>query len=168
MNSYDALGFTELNVPSVLAAQINGKCAADPEAIGRAMDKSFGIMMEFLEKYQLVPSAPPRSIYNTYGPGGTSYTVVFPIAYQPSIPVEKGPVFIDNLPGTRALRFTHRGPYSELAKTYDLITQFLMGKGLLSNEDDWGRYMPMWEEYVGDPGVTPEADLVTYIYLPVS
>jgi effector-binding domain-containing protein len=168
MMSYDALEFTEVNVPSILAAKVNGKSAADPASIGRAMEKSFGVMMEFMEKYQLVPYAPPRAIYNSYGTDGTTYIVVMPIAYQPSVPVDKGPVFIDNLPGGKAMRFMHRGPYPELAKTYELITKFLMEKGLLKDEDDWGRYMPMWEEYVSDPEMTPESDLVTYIYLPVT
>ena len=27
--------------------------------------------------------------------------------------------------------------------------------------------MPMWEEYVGDPSVTPPEDLLTCIYLPL-
>jgi hypothetical protein len=27
--------------------------------------------------------------------------------------------------------------------------------------------MPMWEEYPNDPHTTPEADLLTYIFLPM-
>ena len=52
-------------------------------------------------------------------------------------------------------------------KTYGRITEFLKEKGLLKSEADWARYMPMWEEYRNDPTTTPEAELVTYIYLPV-
>ena len=40
-------------------------------------------------------------------------------------------------------------------------------KGPLQCEADWARYMPMWEEYLNDPQTTPEAELLTYIYLPV-
>jgi hypothetical protein len=37
----------------------------------------------------------------------------------------------------------------------------------MQTEDDWLRYMPMWEEYVTDPDTTPAESLVTYIYLPL-
>ena len=53
-------------------------------------------------------------------------------------------------------------------RTYNRITALLKEKGLMESEADGSRYMPMWEEYINDPGTTPAADLVTYIYLPVS
>jgi len=38
----------------------------------------------------------------------------------------------------------------------------------MQSEADWARYTPMWEEYRNDPETTPEAELLTYIYLPVT
>jgi DNA gyrase inhibitor GyrI len=38
----------------------------------------------------------------------------------------------------------------------------------MQTEDDWMRYMPMWEVYLNDPQTPPETDLLTYIYLPVT
>ena len=75
---------------------------------------------------------------------------------------------VDTIPAKRALRFTHRGPYRDLMGTYNRITEFMQAKGMLASEADWARYMPMWEEYLNDPQVTPEADLLTYIYVPLS
>jgi effector-binding domain-containing protein len=40
-------------------------------------------------------------------------------------------------------------------------------QGLLKTEADWARFMPMWEEYLNDPETVPEAELVTYIYVPI-
>ncbi len=54
-------------------------------------------------------------------------------------------------------RIFGRGKYAWIAKA----------KGLMQCEADWARYMPMWEEYLNDPQTTPEAELMTYIYLPV-
>ena len=44
----------------------------------------------------------------------------------------------------------------------------MRGKGLMESEADWMKYMPMWEEYLNDPATTPEAELVTHIYLPIA
>lgn len=45
------------------------------------------------------------------------------------------------------------------------ITEFLKEKGLLETEVDWAKFMPMWEKYLNDPHTTPEAELLTHIYL---
>ena len=83
------------------------------------------------------------------------------------VPLAEGAGYVGSIPGGKALRFTHRGPYQDLMKTYGRITELVPAKGLLKNEADWARYMSMWEEYVNDPGTTPEADPLTYIYLPL-
>jgi AraC family transcriptional regulator len=44
----------------------------------------------------------------------------------------------------------------------------MIEKQWMKSEADWARYMPMWEEYLNDPDSTPAAELVTYIYLPVT
>jgi DNA gyrase inhibitor GyrI len=53
-------------------------------------------------------------------------------------------------------------------RTYNRITECMQAKGMLASEADWARYMPMWEECLNDPQVTPEADILTYIYVPLS
>ena len=66
------------------------------------------------------------------------------------------------------MRLTHHGPYADLAQTYSGITAFMIEKQWVRSEADWVRYMPMWEEYMNDPGPTPAAELMTYIYLPIT
>jgi len=167
MSQFDALEFTEVEVPSVLAAQMPGVCGPDPAVISGAMRTAFGELAGFLRQHKLSPSGPPRAIYSAYGPQGVRFTVVMPIAGPPAATRMIGPGFVKSLPAARAMRFTHRGPYAELMNTYGQITEFLKAKGLMQTEADWARYMPMWEEYLNDPQTTPPEDLLTYIYLPV-
>ncbi|MCU0915783.1 MAG: GyrI-like domain-containing protein [Planctomycetes bacterium] len=167
MSQFDALEFAEVEVPPVLAAQIPGTCGPDPAAIGRAMRTTFEQLGAFLPQHALVPSGPPRSIYTSYDPDGVKFVVAMPVAAPAPIPIEGGAGSVEFLPGAKTLRFTHRGPYPNLMMTYGRITEFLKSKGLMKTEADWARYMPMWEEYLNDPHTTPEAELVTYIYLPV-
>jgi len=101
------------------------------------------------------------------GPAGVSVTLALPVTASPASTAVEPPFRVDPLPGTKALRFTHQGPYAELANTYGRITAFMIEKRWMDSEADWARYMPMWEEYRNDPAQTPAGELLTYIYLPL-
>jgi len=167
MSTFDALKFAEVQVPPVLAAQTAGESTSDPAAIATAMGEAFGKVMGFVGQHKLAPSGPPRTIYTSYDPKGIKFIVAMPVAAPPAKPIKTGSAFVQSIPGGKALRFTHRGPYANLMNTYGQITEFLKAKGMMKTEADWARYMPMWEEYLNDPQTTPEPDLLTYIYLPV-
>ncbi len=167
MSQFDALEFTEVEVPSVLAAQMPGECGPDPAVIAGAMRTAFGRLTGFMREQRLSPAGPPRAIYAAYGPQGVRFTVAMPVAAPPAATRTIGPGSVRRLAAARAMRFTHRGPYAELAKTYGRIAEFLKAQGLMKTDADWSKYMPMWEEYLNDPQTTPEAELRTYVYLPV-
>ncbi len=168
MSQFDALEFVEVEVPSVLAAQMPGVCGPDPATISRAMHTAFDELTAFLRQYKLSPSGPPRTIYTAYGPQGVRFTVAMPVAAPPAATRMIGPGFVKSLPAAKAMRFTHRGPYADLMKTYGLIVEFLKAQGRMKTDADWSRYMPMWEEYLNDPHTTPPEELQTYLYLPVT
>jgi len=167
MSEFDHLEFTEIEVAPVLALQVPGSCGTDPSAIGPAIEAAFGKLGQLLASGALAPSGPPRTIYTAYGPEGRQFIVAMPIAQPPAEPVEGSATSIGMLPGSKTLRFTHHGPYTDLMNTYGQITQFMQAKGLMASEADWSRYMPMWEEYLNTPETTPEAELLTHIYLPL-
>lgn len=168
MSQFDALEFGEVDVPSVLAAQIPGACGPDPAAIAGAMRTAFDELTGFVRQYKLTPAGPPRTIYTAHGPQGVRFIVAMPVVRPRPTPRTIGPGFIKTLVGGRAMRFTHHGPYADLKNTYGLITEFLKDKGLMQTDADWARFMPMWEEYLNDPHTTPPDELLTYIYLPAA
>ena len=165
MSIEEELQFTEVTVPPVLAVQVPGRGGSDPASISSSIGAAFGTLSDFLGRHTLKPAGPPRVIYTDYGAEGVSFKVVMPLAGGSSASVEP-PIEIGTLTGGETLRFTHRGSYRDLARTYGRITEFLKETGRMATEADWARYMPMWEEYINDPEKTPEADLVTRIYLP--
>lgn len=168
MSEFDVLEFAEVDVPPILAVQMPGASGPNPAVIASTMRAAFTELMGFLRQYKLTPSGPSRAIYLAYGPQGVKFVVAMPIVRPQTMPRTIGPGFIKPLTGGKALRFTHRGPYADLRKTYGLITEFLKAKGLMETDAEWSRYMPMWEEYLNDPQITPPAELRTYIYLPVT
>jgi effector-binding domain-containing protein len=167
MATFEDLEHTEVEAPSVLAVQLSSRSKSEPASIAEAMGAAFGSLITFIQMHELVPSGPPRAIYTAFDAENTTFTVAFPIAEPLGELPEADPATISRIPGGKTLRFTHHGPYHELMTTYNRITQFMVAKGLMTSEADWERYMPMWEEYVNDPAQTPEADLLTYIHVPL-
>jgi hypothetical protein len=162
------LEFAEVQVGPALAVQVPGQSAPDPPSIGAAMHAAFDSLGSFVTRHGLTPNGQPRAIYTAYGAGGVSFIVALPVVAGPPAAVDEPPIRVDTLGATKAYRFTHRGPYAALAKTYNQITVFMTEKGWMQSEADWMRYMPMWEEYLNDPETTSEEELATYIYLPVA
>lgn len=58
------------------------------------------------------------------------------------------------------LRVTHVGPYAAMEPTYNALAAWRTVAGFEDNGDSW-------EQYVSDPGSTPEAELVTHINWPI-
>lgn len=161
------LEHAQVSVAATHAAQHRIRCGSDPAAISAAMAPAFGVLMGYVHRHGLQPTAPPRAIYTAHGPQGTEITLAQPVL-PPAAALPAGDVAeVGELPAARALRFTHRGPYRELIRTYGRINAYMHEQGLLRSDSDWAKYMPMWEEYANDPDTTPEAELLTYIYIPL-
>lgn len=158
----------EVQVDPTPALQLESTSTTDAAAISAAVSAAFQTMGEFLGRHAIAPVGPPRIIYTAWNDKETRFTLAFPIAGPlPEIdPAEV--VSAATLPGTRALRFEHVGPYETLRETYGRIDAWLKEHKAIEGGSDWQRYMPMWEEYLNDPQTTPASELVTRIYLPLN
>ncbi len=156
----------EVNVAPTQALLMDGACGTDPAEISAAMRGGLGTLFGFAAAHGMATTGPARAIYTAYGPGSVRFTLALPVSSHG--PTEMaGAMRLATLPAARALRFTHVGPYDQLASTYADITSWLMQNGRMESDADWSKYMPMWEEYISDPQGTPPDELVTHIYLPL-
>lgn len=141
-----SLEFAEVQVAPALAAQLPCESGPEPASIGAAIRTAFESLMGFVLQRNLAMNGQPRVIYTAYGAKGVAFTVALPVTAGPESAMEDSSIRVEVLPAGKCLRFTHRGPYSELAQTYNQITEFMKDKGWMQSEADWVRYMPMWEE----------------------
>ena len=166
MPAVEQIQADEVEVRRAPGIQVTRTSGMVPEAINAAMASAFHELGSFMARHPVTPIGPPRAVYTGYA-AGTTFNVVFPIAAAAGVVTDpEGAVTVAELPGGRAWRFTHVGPYRNLSDTYARITEWLRERHLLETEADWATFMPMWEEYLDDPQTTPESELRTYIYLP--
>ena len=155
----------EVLVPAALSAQVEG--TSTPAELGVAIGKAFGTLNAAIGRAGLVTCGAPRAIYTAWDPNEVRFTVAVPIDRSPTKQLDADGVRIAELPARVALRFVHRGPYRDIRATYDRIEAWLRERGGIKTPADWARYSPMWEEYLNDPTTTPEAELLTHVFLPL-
>ena len=153
---------------AVTAVQVHTSSGTDPSEMSAAFGQAFNLIGQFIHGHGAQVTGPPRGIFTSYGPEGTEFTVAMPVASGAGTGSADGAVVVDEIPGGEALCWMHKGPYAQLSVTYDKITDYMKAHGMLETESEWQKHGPMWEEYLSDPGSTPEEELLTRIYLPVT
>lgn len=148
-------------VAPVTVAYVEASSAGDDQAIGAAIGAAYAQIGKFVAANRLRQAGAPRTITTRWDEAGTAFDAAIPIDRAPEkeIPPDS-PVKVRTTYGGKALKVTHVGPYSGLAGTYRKFAAFIAAFG----HETAGQ---PWEEYVSDPGTTPEAALMTDIYWPV-
>lgn len=170
MTDPSSINPTEVEIEPTLAVQIDRRSDTAPDEMSTVMSEAFQTLESYARSEGVMFSGPPRAIYTSYDEDETEFTLAFPIesASESARSGEEDPVRIGVLPGGSAIRFTHTGPYENLSSTYDAITDWMKEKGILESEADWEKFMPLWEEYVGDPSTTEPEKLLTFIFVPTN
>ena len=109
-------------------------------------DRGFHLVMQAVQEQGLHVAAAPFGFYPRM-PGETvAVAVGFPVS-EPFTP--SGEVEAMELPGGRAIRGIHVGPYDALERTYRELTAWAQEQGLELAEG-------MWETYLSDPSAEPD------------
>lgn len=132
----------------------------DPATIGQTMGEMFAAMGGFIGERHPPVSGPPMAIYRDHAADGMTIDLGFPVAGAGTA-MAGGEVKAGTTPGGTALKVVHRGPYDRLRDTYGELEAHFAKEGIP---------MPArsWEVYLNEPGVVPDADLLTEIYMPVA
>jgi effector-binding domain-containing protein len=136
---------------------VSRSSSMDQAEISRVMTDAFQSVGAFIGRSGVAPAGPPLCIYRRWGAGGLDFDIGFPVSER-DLAKASGEFKAGATPAGKAMKFTHRGPYSGLRGTYAAITAHLNEKGV-----PWPALT--WEVYVSDPEKTPEKDLVTEIYM---
>jgi len=140
-------------------AYVEETSTQDPAAIAAAIGDGTRKVGAFLKAHGLKPAGPVLTINTRWADGVYAFDAAIPVdrlpdgAADPEVKVK--PTY-----GGRAVKAIHRGAYASLPVTYAQIHAYLALRSLTSAGTPW-------DEYVSDPALTQEPDLITHVYQPV-
>jgi len=150
------------NLDPIQIAVVSGHAPQNDAAIGQALGEAYGAVAAFMGRNQLESAGMPLAITESWDDDeGWSFFAGIPIAEPPAkTPPSNARVRIGETPGGRTVVTQHVGPYAGLSASYAKAHAFAAAYGL----EQAG---PEWEQFVSDPGDTPENELITMLYIPI-
>jgi effector-binding domain-containing protein len=136
----------------------SARSANDANSIGVTLGVAYSRLSGFMIAQGLKQVGPPLAIWRGEQDGALSFDAAIPVDRLDVPP--GGAVRTGNTFAGRAVRAVYRGPYSGLAAARKQVLAYLAAAGLRQGQS-------MWEQYVSDPGKTPDAELITHLYYPI-
>ena len=121
--------------------------------------EKFKALSAFLAKQKLTAAGSSMTIYTLVTDKGFEFQAAIPLAEQPTN-LPRGVVTAGQSPVGKALKFVHRGSYDSMDMLYETIVNYLDEKRI----ERLGLFV---EEYVTDPVITPQDQLVVNVYVMV-
>lgn len=134
---------------------VSSSSGQSDDAIALALAAAYGEIGRFMAERGIEYNGMPMSIVHSWSEDRYAFDAAIPVKdaeVEPGGLVQSG-----QSPSGRAVRAVHRGPYSELPRTYEKLAAYMAAHRLEQGEVSW-------EEYVSDPGDTPEDALITHVY----
>jgi effector-binding domain-containing protein/uncharacterized protein YndB with AHSA1/START domain len=158
------LQISEITVPAIDIAYVEGVVALDPDAIPKALDAALSQVNAFLRENGLEQKGPPLAINRFYDESGWGFEAAIPFGGPESARAKAaastGTVKVGRTYAGRVLRGVHVGDQSSLPDTYRQLEDHMSHENLEPN----GR---SWEQYMSNRSQTPAEKLETHVYLPI-
>ena len=158
--------FADLVVATVDAkpltvAYVESQSSKDTAAVGEAIGAAYAKVVAFMKVHGMTQAGPPITINTRWDDTGYGFDAAIPVDKAPEkdLPVDS-PVQVKQTYAGKALKIVFKGPYGGMTPSYVKLQAYMAARGYESSG-------PPWDEYVSDPGTTPEAELTTNIYQPV-
>jgi effector-binding domain-containing protein/uncharacterized protein YndB with AHSA1/START domain len=158
---FASLSVSTVTTTPVLVAYIPSESSKDQGAMAAAIGAAYGKVGAFMKANGLQQAGATITINTRWDDSGYGFEAAIPVDKAPAkdVPADS-PVQVKNLYAGKALKVVMTGPYSGMPSTYDQLQAFMAARG-------YEAAGAPWDEYVSDPGNTPEAQLVTNIVQPI-
>ncbi len=159
--------FSDIEIEQIVVAALDiaylrTTSVAEATAISEAMGDAYFSILGFIDDHGLDDAGAPMSITRTFSGSELVFDAAIPVrGLSAATPRSGEAVRIRTTYAGPVVRVKHIGSYRTLGRTHDKIAAYLAALGIERNGD-------AWESYVSDPRRTDEADLLTYVYYPIS
>lgn len=159
---FSGLKVEHIMVEPAPMAYVTTNSAPNAAAISEAMGAAFFQILRFMDRHGLREAGAPVAISRDFSGSQLVFDAAIPVAgLDGSMPGTGNGVSIRESYGGPAIRVAHVGSYAKLSQTHEKIAAWLAAYGIERNGD-------AWESYESDPARTPEPNLLTHVYYPVS
>lgn len=143
-------------------AYLTARSLPTAESISDAMGEAYFSVLAFMDRHGLQEAGPPLSISRRFSGSEFVFDAAIPVrGVSDDTPRSANGIQLGRTYGGPAIRGRHIGSYRNLRQTHEKIAAYLAAHGIARAGD-------AWESYVSDPTRTPESELVTDVYYPIS
>ena len=159
---FSDLQIEQLVVEAADIAYLPATSIPEAAAISEAMGDAYFEILSFIDSQGLSEAGAPMSITRSFSGSELQFDAAIPVrGVTEDTPRDGQRVKIGSTYAGNVIRVRHVGPYRTLGATHYKIGAYLGALGIR-------RAGAAWESYVSDPTKVPEAELVTYVYYPIS
>lgn len=142
-------------------AYIANRADFDKDKISQALTESYGKVVGHMMQNGIGFAGSPLAITTAGSPEEGFW------AFEAAIPVDKtleskdgDEIKFKQTYGGRVVKLVHKGDYMSMPSSYKKLAEYVYGNNLEPNGD-------IWEQYISDPGNTPQDELITHLFFPV-
>ena len=158
---FSTLEIESVEVAPATVAYVSTSSTWDDKAIAAALGSAYSQVGRFMTAQRLKQSGAPITIHTRWSDAAYEFDAAMPVdrAPEPEVP-QASPVKVKQTYSGKALKAIHRGTRRDLPATCEKLAAYAAALG----SEAAG---PTWDQSAADPGNTPEAEVVTNVYLPI-
>jgi effector-binding domain-containing protein len=158
---FATLEVTRFDAKARTVAYVEATASTDEKEIASVIGASYAKVGAFMKQHGLKIADAPQTINTRWDDAGYGFDAAIPVDKAPDkeIPADS-PVQVKQTYEGPALKVVMKGPYSGMKTVYEQLDAYMQVRG-------YERAGSPWDEYVTDPGTTPETELTTNIIQPI-
>jgi effector-binding domain-containing protein len=156
---YDYSQISIVNTPAESVYTVARQVHLDSEDITEEIGKAYSQIITFLTKNNISMQGSPKII--TQNSESEDFTFLAAIPVQTNAIIDPaGFIQSQQMYQGKAIKLIHKGSYSNFKQQYEIINTYMSQNQLHANGQ-------AWEDFVTDPAIVKEKNLITYIYQPI-
>lgn len=156
---YDYSNITIVDTQAEKTYAFSATTSIKSEEITPVIASSYGKIINFITSNNINMVGTPKIINLKFEEDIYQFLAAIPVSAN-ELKDDKGEIQAYLTYQGKAVKFIHKGAYSNFKKSYEIIAAYLQQNNLENNGNSW-------EDFVSDPANTSEEDLITHIYQPI-
>ena len=156
---YDYSHISIVETPPAAVYTVARQVQLGSQNITKEIANAYGEIVAFLTKNNIAIQGPPKIITQDSKNDAFSFLAAIPVQ-NIVISDPSGSIQSQQMYQGKAIMLVHKGSYADFKQQYKIINAYISQSRLQINGQ-------AWEDFITDPGVVKEQDLITHIYQPI-